>query len=389
VDSNTTKKDASETPQEISQLLTDIVAIKDRAEIAATAAEQASVKANSESGFAYNAKQNAEDHAKAISQVRGSVDADFTWLTTTKKNAEDAAQAIATTKGAADADAQAIAKLKATVDQDGLLAVGARTVAETASTAVTKIQEDLGAVLTRATEDKASVATAKATVEAGATSVQALQAQVTESAAKAQSDGAVIAAREVEAKSVLQSMTEVAATAAHAQGRVEMYEQELATLKIAFDALHEKTEALLPGATSAGLASAFREQKSRFDQPQFYWLATFITAVVLLLLAGLVNLPGLGGGPQNNPSWDAILRHIVNRLPLVGPLVWLGIYAGRNYMLALRMQDEYAFKEVLSATFEGSKREMAGIQGPETAVAPLLTLCDNVLRTLAERPGRI
>jgi hypothetical protein len=58
-------------------------------------------------------------------------------------------------------------------------------------------------------------------------------------------------------------------------------------------------------------------------------------------------------------------------------------------MLALRMQDEYAFKEALSATFEGYKREMAGIQVSETAVAPLLTLCENVLLTLAQRPGRI
>jgi hypothetical protein len=179
-------------------------------------------------------------------------------------------------------------------------------------------------------------------------------------------------------------MTDGAATAAQVQSRVEKYEQDLATLKSAFDALHAKTEALLPGATSAGLASAFREQKSRFDKPQLYWLLTFIAAVVLLLAAGLKGLP-----TGDSPSWDAILRHIANRLPLVVPLVWLGIYAGSNYMLALRMQDEYAFKEVLSATFEGYKREMANIQGSEASVAPLLTLCDNVLRTLAERPGRI
>jgi hypothetical protein len=76
-------------------------------------------------------------------------------------------------------------------------------------------------------------------------------------------------------------------------------------------------------------------------------------------------------------------------LPIVGPLVWLGIYAGRNYMLALRMQDEYAFKEAVSATFEGYKREMGAIEVNGAETKPLLRLCENVLATLSERPGRI
>jgi hypothetical protein len=53
------------------------------------------------------------------------------------------------------------------------------------------------------------------------------------------------------------------------------------------------------------------------------------------------------------------------------------------------MQDEYAFKEAVSATFEGYKQEMATIQISETGISPLLTLCNNVLLTLAQRPGRI
>jgi hypothetical protein len=120
-------------------------------------------------------------------------------------------------------------------------------------------------------------------------------------------------------------------------------------------------------------------------------LWTFVAAVFLLLLAGFVGLPGfaLAGGGVERPSWDTILRHLVNRLPLVAPLVWLGIYAGRNYMLALRMQEEYAFKEAISATFEGYKREMQDIQGTAPGVLPLVTLCENVLLTLAQRPGRI
>lgn len=58
-------------------------------------------------------------------------------------------------------------------------------------------------------------------------------------------------------------------------------------------------------------------------------------------------------------------------------------------MLALRMQEEYAFKEAISATFEGYKREMAAIASSEPGAVPILKLCENVLLTLAQRPGRI
>ena len=59
-------------------------------------------------------------------------------------------------------------------------------------------------------------------------------------------------------------------------------------------------------------------------------------------------------------------------------------------MLSLRLEEDYAYKEAISTAFEGYKREMEKItvsdgQGP----APLTTLCTNILRAIAERPGRI
>ena len=60
-----------------SDLIKSISQLKERAEAAAISAEAASSKANSESGFAFNAKQNAEDHSKAITQIRGAMDAEF------------------------------------------------------------------------------------------------------------------------------------------------------------------------------------------------------------------------------------------------------------------------------------------------------------------------
>lgn len=54
------------------------------------------------------------------------------------------------------------------------------------------------------------------------------------------------------------------------------------------------------------------------------------------------------------------------------------------------MEEDYAFKEAVSTAFEGYKREMSGIPHREGSTDnPLVTLCENVLGALAERPGRI
>lgn len=148
--------------------------------------------------------------------------------------------------------------------------------------------------------------------------------------------------------------------------------------------MNSKLEGLLPHATSAGLASAFHNQKARFSKPQPYWLGLFVIAIFALLVAAGMGLPA------TSDSWDAILRHFVNRLPIVAPLVWLAIYAGHHYSMALRMEEDYAFKEAVSTAFEGYKREMLAIPPSHGSdVSPLVTLCENVLKALAERPGRI
>lgn len=373
-------------------LVVTIYGLKERAEAAARSAEEANSKANSESGFAFNAKQNAEDHAKAIAQVRGTVDADFAWLTTTKNNAEQLAQAITSSKATSDGDARAAAESKAAAEKETASIKATSDRVATLLLAIEKIQSDVAAALDKVTSESASVTVAKANAEAGATAIQTLQTQITETASKATVDGATVAKNEAESKILQTSMTDIVATAQVTHARVAEYQTQLNQLTTTFNELHTKIEGLLPNATSAGLASAFHIQKARFLKPQRYWLITFVVALALLLATGTVGLPGLWPGAitaGQQQSWDSILLHLVSRLPLVIPLVWLAIYAGRHYTLALRVEEEYAFKEAVSTAFEGYKREMVGIASNDGALSPLVTLCEGVLRTLAQRPGRI
>lgn len=353
--------------------LETISSLRAQAETAIKAIEEDTRKANSESGFAFNAKVNAEDHAKAIAQIRGTVEATFAGLTSTKQTTEELVKAISVFRTGAEADAKSAADAKATVVRDAAV--------------VTAAAERIAAVMPsidKGSKDANAISAAKGSAEATVVALTALQTQMNEAIAKATTEGASIAKAEAKAKELTDAMTAAAATAQAADARVAQYELEIAKLKSTFEATHEKLESLLPHATSAGLASAFHNQKARFSKPQPYWLGLFVAAIAFLLIAACFGLPSA------SDTWDSILRHFVNRLPLVGPLIWLAIYAGHHYNMALKMEEDYAFKEAVSTAFEGYKREMQGIPVREGSTEnPLVTLCENVLRALAERPGRI
>lgn len=330
-------------------------------------------KANSESGFAFNAKGNAEDHAKAIAQIRGTVESTFSGLTSTKTQTDEIAQAIAASRVAVESDAKLIAETKATVTRDASLVVAAN---ERVVAVLPSIEQG--------SKDANAITAAKTGSEANAAAIQALQTQMAEAMAKATADGATISKAEDDSKKLVSSMTDARNKADEANVRLAKYEEEIKQLTTDFSEMQVKLEGLLPHATSAGLASAFHNQKARFSKPQRYWLGLFVGTILALLLTTVLGLPAA------NDSWDAILRHFINRLPIVAPLVWLAIYAGHHYSMALRMEEDYAFKEAVSIAFEGYKREMTGIQAATGSdVSPLITLCENVLRALAERPGRI
>jgi hypothetical protein len=95
--------------------------------------------------------------------------------------------------------------------------------------------------------------------------------------------------------------------------------------------------------------------------------------------------------PQHDKQWGDIWRGFVMRLPIVLPLIWLAIYAGRNYMLTIRLEEDYAYKEAVSKSFAGYKREMEKLVSGQEAGPnnPVTILCVNVLKAIAEHPGRI
>jgi hypothetical protein len=345
--------------------------------------EEAARKANSEAGFAFNAKAMAEEHARAVSEMKGRVEADVGWFTVTRQGAEQVQAAVSTAKAQVEADQ----RLTTDAASEATRASAAiKTASDQVSALRQETQEfrDAAASAAKVATDQATATTQfLQTAESSAKQLGELLVQAKGQAAEIQSSLATVTEARELVKGLVEKMTTAETLAASTLEIVQRHESELNRLKTECHAMHERIESLLPNATSAGLASAFRIQKARFTLPQRFWLATFVATILGLLASSLVGLPA-------TDTWEGILRHFVNRLPLIAPLVWLAVYAGRHHGLALRLQEEYAYKEAVSTSFEGYKREMAdiGATSPE-ALNPLMTLCDNVLRTLGQRPGRI
>lgn len=192
-------------------------------------------------------------------------------------------------------------------------------------------------------------------------------------------------------------MAKVSAAASKALGdkakeveeNITAYEQHLAGLDAEAKAQLETITSLLPGATSAGLAYAFNDRRKTFLKPAILWQALFVIfvlAIVVLTFTGLWQVFKSGGTPL---SWSELARLWLARLPVVGALVWLALYASRESALAKRLEEDYGYKAAIAASFQGFQEQMAAIGGSTPEGSPLSKLCGDTLATIGSPPGRI
>ena len=180
-----------------------------------------------------------------------------------------------------------------------------------------------------------------------------------------------------------------------ADQRVKAYEMKLVDLESQSRERLKTIDSLLPGAASAGLASAFLNRRGYFKWPQRIWQGVFVLCLILLvIIAGVHTGPnGLEYGLLPKADATLTLDHLwlslVYRLPFALPLIWLAFHASHKAALSQRLEEDYAFKETVSRSFEGYRREMAELEGKSAPHSALSRLCAGVLAVITNPPGRI
>jgi hypothetical protein len=139
------------------------------------------------------------------------------------------------------------------------------------------------------------------------------------------------------------------------------YETEQATRQ---EALFTRIESLLPGATSAGLASSYKTLKDNFEKPISNYTRAFYGAMLALLLGGLaLVIDSFTLWPfhielSRAADWEEMLRTLLTRLPVIIPVVWFAIFSATRRSQYERLQQEYAHKEAFASSYESYKKQL-------------------------------
>lgn len=148
------------------------------------------------------------------------------------------------------------------------------------------------------------------------------------------------------------------------EARVTQIDQYEVDQHARHDTLFKKIEDLLPGANSAGLASAYREMKMGFDKPIKNYTIYFYCSLTLLGFGSLLlwvesfsiwppAITFVGVKP-----WEELLRSLLGRAAFFIPVVWLAIFSATRRSQYERLQQEYAHKESFASSYDSYKKEL-------------------------------
>ena len=187
-----------------------------------------------------------------------------------------------------------------------------------------------------------------------------------------------------------------------------------------YQELNTQIESLLPGATSAGLSSAYSKMHDKFsDEVRVYGGYFYVSIAILLLIIVLVNMPSIwnyiislfqdeypkgifinsfkvaiphGSFTLNGQEVSlgnraiTILDSFIYKLPFILPAIWLVLFVSRRRNEAQRLAQEYAHKEVLAKSYESYKQQIEKLSTEEqNKLLPILM--ENMLKAIALNPA--
>lgn len=158
-----------------------------------------------------------------------------------------------------------------------------------------------------------------------------------------------------------------------------------------YSELNEQIESLLPAATSAGLASAYKEMKDRCsrDIATYGWifysaLGLLLVIVVLMHSLDFYNIPINDNNLSNNLT--SVFRMFALKLPFILPVLWLAFFSSKCRSEALRLEQEYAHKETLAKSYDSYRQQVEKL-GKEEQNKLLPILLDNMIKAIALNPA--
>lgn len=177
--------------------------------------------------------------------------------------------------------------------------------------------------------------------------------------------------------------------------------EELSNFKDEQEEVHQtlknQIESFLPGATSAGLATAYHDERSKFTGPANHWNLIFMSVVATIFIVAFfsfaefgIDAKGIHFSLSKTSGFVESFNSLIHRIPLYAPLVWLAIYAGKRRSEYQRLEQEYAHKESLSKSYIGYKNQIdkLDIDKDDLSVKLLNAIIDSTSKNASETLGK-
>ena len=158
-----------------------------------------------------------------------------------------------------------------------------------------------------------------------------------------------------------------------------------------YDELNKQIENLLPGATSAGLSSAYNEMRNQFSKSAKWYAGGFYASLCILLTTVLCtrNIILVDTIPLDKGIWISILVLLGNfavKMPFIIPALWLVIFMSRRRSEAERLSQEYVHKEVLAKSYDSYKQQIEKLS-KEDQKELLPVLMEGMIRAISLNPA--
>lgn len=158
-----------------------------------------------------------------------------------------------------------------------------------------------------------------------------------------------------------------------------------------YDELNKQIENLLPGATSAGLSSAYNEMRNKFSKSAEWYAGGFYVSLSILLVTVLCirDVVLVDTIPIDKGIWISLLVLLGNfavKIPFIIPALWLVIFMSRRRSEAERLSQEYVHKEVLAKSYDSYKQQIEKLS-KEDQKELLPVLMEGMIRAISLNPA--
>ena len=164
------------------------------------------------------------------------------------------------------------------------------------------------------------------------------------------------------------------------EARVVEVDDALASTRELAKNAYKSVEDALRKVRDQGLAKSFQDRSNSLQSERKLWGVVFgVSAVILLVIAMVFSIE------LSSMTYEALLVHLLRKIGLAAPLVWLGWYAAKQVGRIARVQEDYEYKAASALAFQSYKEE-AKLGGDPELEKKLL---DHAIQTFGENPVRL